>query len=123
MERRPLIVLVVEDEVLVRMAMAEALRRLGFVALEASGADEALDILHAGVVPSALLTDIRMPGAFDGLRLSAFFEVLFPDAPVFVTSALIEQDDWRLSWHFLAKPMAPEHIARTIADALDSGTR
>lgn len=117
-EPRPCVVMVVEDEVLIRMAMAEALRRFGFVAIEASSADEAMDIAHAGVVPDALLTDIRMPGMMDGLHLAALFEVLFPGLPVFVTSAVMAPEDLKLRLNFMPKPIDPNRIARTIADVL-----
>ena len=110
--------LVVEDEVLVRMATAEALRRKGFVVIEADNADEALDILHAGVSLDALLTDIVMPGECDGLHLAALFEALFPGVPVFVTSALFAPEDLKLRLNFLPKPMAAERVAKTIAEAV-----
>lgn len=110
--------MVVEDEVLIRMAMAEALRRLGIVAIEASSADEAMDIAHAGVIPDALLTDIRMPGVMDGLHLAALFEMLFPGLPVFVTSAVMAPEDLKLRLNFMPKPIDPNHVARTIAGAL-----
>jgi CheY-like chemotaxis protein len=110
--------MVVEDEVLVRMAMAEALRRLGIVAIEARNADEALEIIHAGLVPDLLLTDIRMPGMFDGLHLAAFFEAMFPGVPVFITSAVIAPEDLKLRLNFLPKPIEPNRLAQMVANAL-----
>lgn len=114
------IVLVVEDEVLIRMAMANALRRLGLVAIEASSADEAMDVIHAGLRPDAVLTDILMPGAMDGLHLAALLEWLFPGLPVFVMSAVMEREDLRLRLNFLPKPIDSSDVARTIADALSA---
>src|SRR5689334_14628444 len=100
------------------MAMAEALRGKGFAVIEARDGDEALDILHAGVTPDALLTDIVMPGECDGLHLAALFEALFPDAPVFVTSAMFAPEDLKLRLNFLPKPMAAERVAQTLAEAV-----
>jgi YesN/AraC family two-component response regulator len=62
-------ILLVEDEVLIRMAMADALRAADFAVIEAAHADEALAILNASVAVDLVITDIRMPGSMDGLSL------------------------------------------------------
>lgn len=62
------VVLVVEDEVLVRLAAAQHLRRAGYEVLEASNADEALRLL-ATVDVDVVFSDITMPGSMDGLGL------------------------------------------------------
>lgn len=56
-------VLVVEDEVLIRLLIADELRNQGIHVLEASNADEALTILESELSIEVLFTDIRMPGA------------------------------------------------------------
>ena len=64
-------ILLVEDEVLVRMTLADQLRSAGYVVLEASNADEALDLVHTkGHDVQLLLSDIRMPGRMDGVELA-----------------------------------------------------
>lgn len=63
-------ILLVEDEVLIRMAMADALRGAGFTVVEAAHADEALSILDAAVQVDLVMTDVRMPGSMDGLGLA-----------------------------------------------------
>jgi CheY-like chemotaxis protein len=111
-------VLVVEDEVLTRMAIGVALRDIGLTALELHDADEALQVIDAGVVPDALLTDIRMPGSIDGLRLAIYLETMFPSMKVFVTSGHVLEEDFKLPLTFIPKPFDPDHIAREIKNAL-----
>src|SRR5262245_62435762 len=60
--RRPLTILVVEDEVLVRLMIADELRQAGFVVLEAVNADEAMVVLSGPEAVDLLFTDVRMPG-------------------------------------------------------------
>jgi CheY-like chemotaxis protein len=62
--------LVVEDEVLVRMMIAEELRDAGFPVLEAAHADEAIDMLRHVPGIKLVISDIRMPGSMDGITLA-----------------------------------------------------
>ena len=82
-------VLVVEDETLVRMAISLDLSDAGFRVIEAANATEALDVLEAHHV-DLVFTDIRMPGAMDGLALMREVRRRFPDLPVILTSAHAE---------------------------------
>ena len=115
---RPL-VLVVEDEVLIRMAVAAALRNVGLHALEARDADEALTIIHAGIIPEVLFTDVRMPGSMDGLKLAALLESMFPDMHIIVSSAYIGRTDLKMSVNFIAKPLDPAIVARIVKKVLN----
>jgi two-component system, response regulator PdtaR len=64
-------VLLVEDEVLVRMMLADQLREAGCTVVEASDADEALVLLRQNLVRiEVVISDIRMPGSMDGLGLA-----------------------------------------------------
>jgi CheY-like chemotaxis protein len=67
-----LTVLLVEDEVLIRLMLAEELRSHGVQVLEASNAEEALTVLESSLPVHVLFTDIRMPGAMDGVALAKF---------------------------------------------------
>ncbi len=62
-------VLVAEDEILIRMDVAEALREAGFRVLETSSADEAIQLLEQGHAVDVIFSDINMPGKIDGLDL------------------------------------------------------
>lgn len=79
-------VLVVEDEVLVRIMVAEELRNCGYVVIEAANADEALAVLHSKVPIGLLLTDVRMPGAIDGLELARRVRSERPEMKVVIAS-------------------------------------
>jgi DNA-binding NtrC family response regulator len=64
-------ILVVEDEVLVRMPIAQYLRDCGYKVIEAANADEAIAVLsHKETVVDVVFTDIDMPGALDGFGLA-----------------------------------------------------
>jgi CheY-like chemotaxis protein len=79
-------VLVVEDEMMVRMPIAEYLRDCGYNVVEAADAREAIDAVHTDGPVSVVFTDIRMPGTMDGLGLAEWFSANYPDVPVLLTS-------------------------------------
>jgi CheY-like chemotaxis protein len=79
-------ILLVEHEVLVRMSLAEELRNAGYVVLEASNADEALDLLQGHPV-RVVLSDIRMPGRLDGVELAHAIRVQHPEIKIVLASA------------------------------------
>jgi two-component system, response regulator PdtaR len=78
-------ILLVEDEVLIRMTIADQLRNAGYIVLEASSADEALELLHGHAV-RLLLSDIRMPGRMDGLELARTVRAKHPEIKVVLAS-------------------------------------
>jgi DNA-binding NtrC family response regulator len=82
----PATVLVVEDEVLLRTMVAEELRDQGYVALEATNADEALSILQTNTPVHIMFTDVNMPGPLDGIDLAHIVCAEFPAVDVVVTS-------------------------------------
>jgi CheY-like chemotaxis protein len=75
----------VEDEVIVRMGLAEQLRNAGYVVLEASNADEALDLLRNSRV-QVVLSDIRMPGSLDGVELARAIRAQHPEIKIMLAS-------------------------------------
>jgi CheY-like chemotaxis protein len=69
----PQTVLVVEDEVLVRMAVSQQLRQCGYIVVEAANADEALTVLRQDKISiNIVLTDVDMPGSMDGFALATW---------------------------------------------------
>lgn len=79
-------ILVVEDEVLVRLVLAEEFRAGGFSVVEAAGADEALSYLRSGAPIDLVLTDMHMPGSLDGLGLAELVRRNYPRVAVVLTS-------------------------------------
>lgn len=86
-EQSAVTVLVVEDEALVRMNLADELRSAGYNVIEASNADEAIALLDAGVVPDLLLTDVNMPGSRNGIALAHLVRERLPFARIVVVSS------------------------------------
>ena len=109
-------VLVVEDEVLVRLVIADHLRDAGFVVIEATSGEEARSILDAGVVVDLVFTDVRMPGSMDGLDLLGFIQENRPSLPVLVTSGHLERDlaYARGAARFLPKPYTLEVLVEAL---------
>ena len=80
------IILVVEDEVLVRMMIADELRNAGYTVLEASNADEALEVLRHTSEVALVFTDLRMPGSMDGMKFAGFVRSEYPVLKIVLTS-------------------------------------
>jgi CheY-like chemotaxis protein len=91
--QRARVILLVEDDVLVRGALAEYLRGEAYEVLEAHDASEAMTALSAGHVVDLVLTDVQMPGPPDGLELVRWLKENFPDIPAIVTSGGISRSD------------------------------
>jgi CheY-like chemotaxis protein len=81
-----LTVLVVEDDVLVRLTAAEYLRETGDSVIEAANASEALSVFASGQEVDVVFTDVQMPGAMDGLMLARWVRERRPRTEVLVTS-------------------------------------
>ena len=84
----PATILVVEDEVLVRMGIVDDLVWAGHSVIEAANADEALSVLEAGKPVDVVFSDIHMPGTLDGLGLMQIVRRRFPSVRVILTSGL-----------------------------------
>ncbi len=79
-------VLVVEDEFLIRMDVAQQLSEEGYRVFEASNADAAVRLLETEPSIRILFTDIDMPGSMDGLKLAAAVRDRWPPVKIVVTS-------------------------------------
>ncbi|HKF99193.1 MAG TPA: response regulator, partial [Xanthobacteraceae bacterium] len=82
-------VLVVDDEVLLRLSIADRLRDEGFSVIEAANADEAIGVLQTTIPVHVVLTDVTMPGRTDGIGLARFIEAHGPDTKVILTSGTL----------------------------------
>jgi CheY-like chemotaxis protein len=103
-ERKPTL-LVVEDEVLIRLSVAESLRESGYRILEASNADEAQSIFTAGEPVEVVFSDVNMPGEMSGFDLAHWIKQEFPDVKVLLTSgATPASGENTFDGPFLSKP-------------------
>jgi len=83
---RPTTVLVVEDEILIRVAVAEHLRKSGYTVVEAADAAEAIAVFVAGEPIDVVMCDVDMPGTMDGLGLARWINRHHSALPVLLTS-------------------------------------
>src|SRR3954463_9848175 len=111
------VVLLVEDEVLIRSMAAEVLRDAGFEVIEAGDADEAWAYLVTGAPVDLVFTDIRMPGSMDGVELANQIKEEFDKIHVIVTSS-DSIDPSELPHPFVRKPYILSYILRMISEAL-----
>ena len=103
--RRP-VVLIVEDEFLIRLQAAQIISKAEFDVVEASSADEAFSILEARSDITILFTDVQMPGSMDGLKLAAAVKGRWPPIKIVATSGLVNvrQEDLPEGGRFISKP-------------------
>lgn len=111
-------VLVVEDEPLILMCALDLVETLGFEAISASGADEAISILERRSDIHVVFTDIHMAGTMDGLELAAYVRGRWPPIKFIVVSG--EQkptvSDMPEGAFFFAKPYATQDIATALEE-------
>jgi CheY-like chemotaxis protein len=115
-ENRRVVVLLVEDEPLVRMFGADVLEEAGFEVIEAFNGDEALRVLEARPDVGVLFTDVNMPGSLDGLDLARLVHERRPDIKLLIASGQVRLSEEQIpdAGRFLAKPYAPETIVREV---------
>ena len=110
--KRP-VVLIVEDESLLRMDAVDMIVAAGFEAVEAANADQAIDILEARRDIAVVFTDIQMPGSMDGLKLARAVRGRWPPIKIVATSGLVNvrETDLPEGGRFLPKPYSPIQVA------------
>ncbi|MGI3902383.1 MAG: response regulator [Janthinobacterium lividum] len=116
----PILVLVVDDEAILRLIASDVLEDSGFRVVEAENAKEALKVLADYPGVSVLFTDINMPGALDGLDLAQEVHARWPDIKLVVTSGRPKPTDKEIpdDGRFVAKPYSPDSLVREIRKAL-----
>jgi len=113
-------ILVVEDELLIRILVCDALREEGYEVIEACNAEEALTIFDAGLAIDLIVSDVRMPGSLDGLDLLGVVRRRFVALPVLLTSGHLEPDEVPIesATHFLRKPYRLAEVLKLVAAEL-----
>ncbi|WP_459666712.1 response regulator [Novosphingobium sp. 11B] len=116
-------VLVVEDNVLVRMHGVDILEDAGFTVLEAETADEAIILLQGQQDVHLLFSDIDMPGSMNGLELAQLVRDRWPRVRLLLTSGHHHIEGNALPEHgrFVRKPWTRERLIATIQATLDAG--
>ncbi|BAU92462.1 response regulator receiver protein [Methylorubrum populi] len=114
-----LVVLVVEDEPLLRMLATDILEDEGLTVLAAATAEEALSILESRGDITVLFTDINMPGKMDGLTLASHVAQRWPHIRLVVTSGRqgFTNDQLPDDGQFVQKPYRPRQLVCAIAHA------
>lgn len=111
------VILLVEDDPLILIHSHLALEDAGFVALPVRDAAAALDILSARADIHALFTDVRLPGALDGMALARRVRDERPEVEIVVTSgsAAVDQRLLPAGARFLPKPYTAFQVTRLLA--------
>lgn len=115
-------ILVVEDEMLIRLHVADSFRESGFNVLEASDGAAALELLESREV-DAVFTDVTLPGAPDGFGLARWIRSHRPGVPVVLTSGEVTAEHAHAvasEEPFFAKPCDYDHVAAFIKGRLRS---
>jgi CheY-like chemotaxis protein len=110
----PPVVLVVEDEMLLRMRAVDMVEDAGYTSVEAVDADEAVEILESRSDIALLFTDIQMPGSMDGLKLAHTVHERWPPIKIILVSGQmkVSKADIPADSRFFGKPLeATEMIA------------
>jgi CheY-like chemotaxis protein len=117
--QRP-VLLVVEDDFLLRMDAIDTVRSAGFDAVEAGNADEAIAILEARPAIHVVFTDIQMPGSMDGLKLARFVRDRWPPIRIMTTSGRIRVsgDDLPAGVRHIPKPYSPAQVIGTLRELM-----
>ncbi len=113
---RKAVILIVEDDALIRMSVADSAEDAGFEVLEAANADEAVRILESRSDIRIIFTDVDMPGSMDGVRLAAAVRNRWPPIEIVLTSGCRKIADGDLPDRgvFIPKPYAHAGVVATL---------
>jgi len=109
------VVLVVEDEALIRISALQIVEDAGFTAVEACHADQAIAILQSRRDIRAVFTDIKMPGSIDGWKLARAVRGRWPPIHVLIASALVpDLSELPANALFILKPYTAEQVTAAL---------
>jgi two-component system, response regulator PdtaR len=120
-KKRP-VVLVVEDDFLLRMDAVDIVKDAGFEAEEAANADDAIAIIETHPNIHVVFTEVQMPGTMDGLKLARFVKDRWPPIKIVATSGRIKisEEDLPEGSIFVPKPYSPAQIVNSLRELLES---
>jgi CheY-like chemotaxis protein len=108
----PPIVLIVEDDMILRMRSVDIVEDAGYTPVEAVDADEALGILQSRSDIALLFTDIQMPGSMDGLQLAHAVYERWPQLKIILVSGQLKLSSAEIprDSRFFGKPLVSGQI-------------
>jgi len=103
----PAVVLIVEDEMILRMFAVDMVEDAGYTPVEAVDADEAIALLESRSDIALMCTDVRMPGSMDGLGLARTVHERWPSIKIIVVSGQLNppSSDLPPCSRFFGKPL------------------
>jgi CheY-like chemotaxis protein len=115
------VILLVEDEPLVRLTHVDILREADFWVLEAENADEAFEILKRRPDVKVVLTDVDMPGSLDGFEFARLVRQGWPEVGVLVISGKTAPGpgDLPIQTVFVPKPVRSTALVEQIEQMID----
>jgi len=118
-EAKRAVILVVEDELLIRMNAVEMIEE-AFEVVEAGNAEEAIVILEGRLDVAVVFSDIQMPGSMDGLKLAAVVRLRWPPIKIVATSGQVKigVGDLPQGSRLLQKPYSPAEIMKTLRELI-----
>jgi two-component sensor histidine kinase/DNA-binding NarL/FixJ family response regulator len=116
-------VLIVEDELILRMRAVDIVEDAGFTPVEATNADDALAILESCSDIGLLFTDIQMPGSMDGLKLAHAVRERWPLIKIILVSGqlTLTDADKPADSRFYGKPLDVKHMIAELQDMMGKG--
>jgi two-component sensor histidine kinase/DNA-binding NarL/FixJ family response regulator len=120
----PANVLIVEDEMVLRMRAVDIVEDAGFTPVEAVNADEAISILETRSDISLLFTDIQMPGSMDGLKLAHAVHDRWPAIKIILVSGQVNPSEAERppDSRFFGKPLGVEEMTAQLQAMIGAGT-
>src|SRR6266478_7449919 len=120
----PTTVLVVEDEMLLRMLAVDMVEDAGYISVEAVDAEAALAILESSLDIGLLFTDIQMPGKMDGLKLAHAVHERWPAIKIILVSGQVtpSEADRPANSRFFGKPLEVQQMIAELQDMIGQGT-
>jgi CheY-like chemotaxis protein len=114
------LVLIVEDQAIVRLVAASMLQDAGFDTLEADTAENALEVLEHNADVRVLFSDVQLPGAMDGLDLARTVHDRWPGIGLLLTSGgvRVREDEMPDDGSFLPKPYDRDRMVAAVRHAM-----
>jgi DNA-binding NtrC family response regulator len=108
------VVLVVEDQPIIRMETVQMVKDAGYAVLEAPDTNEAMTILEGCRGIRAVFTEIRLPGHRNGMDLGRAIAERWPQVRLIMTSGVPEADNFPADWRYIPKPYDGAQLAAAL---------